>query len=419
MSTIDLLVHSASQLLTLTKGPQRGRELGQLNLREGAAVAIDQGRVIETGSSDRMRIKYRPKQEIDAEHGVVLPGFVDPHTHAVFAGDRAAEFRERIAGVSYLEIMQRGGGINATVTATRQASLEELISQSRERLEIMLAHGSTTVEIKTGYGLDLESELKMLEAILALGRQLPIRVVPTLLGAHAVPPEMGGDPERFVDYVIREMLPEVRSWWASRQPDLTLPFFDVFCERGAFSRRQTARLLRAAADLGFPLKLHADEFEGLGCTGLAVELGAVSVDHLVQTPEQDIAVLGTSDTVAVSLPLTPFGLGERDYTPARQFLEAGAILALASDLNPGTAWCESLQMSIAVACRQMKLTPEQAIAAATINSAAALNLADRVGSLTPGKSADLIILNVNDYRHLGYRFGTNLVKTVLINGQVV
>lgn len=419
MTEIDLLVHSASQLLALTPGPQRGDQLGELNLLEDGAVAVDRGEILAADNSSDLRARYSSEIEIDASGSVILPGFVDPHTHAIFAGDRAGEFEERLSGVPYLEILERGGGINSTVQATRRANSTALVESARLRLETMLAHGTTTVEVKTGYGLTVESELRMLEAALELDRLLPLRVVPTLLGAHAVPPEFAGNAGGFVDLVVEEMLPVVSAWWRQSQPASPLPFFDVFCERGAFSVQQSRRMLAAAAELGFPLKVHADEFEALGCTGAAVELGAVSVDHLVHTPADDIRALGASDTVAVSLPLTPFGLGEEHYTPADQFLEAGAILAIASDLNPGTAWCESLQMAMAVACRRLHLTPAQVIAASTINAAAALRMSDRVGSLTPGKRADLLILDVPDYRHLGYRFGTNLVKTVIADGRVV
>lgn len=419
MNQVNLVIHSASQLLTMTEGPQRGHGLGRLNLIPDGAVAVHDGLVVATGSTDTIRSMYPASSTIDASQRVVLPGFVDAHTHAVFQGDRAGEFQERLSGVPYLEILERGGGIHSTVEATRNASVAELVEGTTLRLERMLAQGTTTVEVKTGYGLTVQSELRMLEATLELDEMLPIRVVPTLLGAHAIPSEFVADPDGYVDLVTHEMLPEAVTLWRGRAGDRPLPFFDVFCERGVFSVEQTAKMLAAAADLGFRLKLHADEFEGLGCTGAAVRLGAVSVDHLVETPQEDVVALGSSDTVAVSLPLTPFGLGEDNYTPAREFLDAGAILAVASDLNPGTAWCESMQMVLAVACRRLQLTPAQAIASSTINGAAALQLDNRIGSLTAGKLADILILDVEDYRHLGYRFGSNLVGTVIIGGEVV
>jgi len=259
----------------------------------------------------------------------------------------------------------------------------------------------------------------MLEAILRLDEDGPVRLAPTFLGAHAVPPEYRGRTDDYVDLVGDEMLPAVRAWWSEHAASRPLPFVDVFCEEGAFNLEQSRRLLTRARELGFPLKIHADEFAGLGGTGLAVELGAVSADHLVHTPAADIAALGHATTVAVALPCTPFGLAEAAYAPAHAILEAGGTLALATDLNPGTAWCESMQFAIALACRYLRLTPAQAIAASTINAAAAVGRQDRVGSLEAGKEADLIVLDAPDYRHLGYRFGTNLAATVLQAGRFV
>jgi imidazolonepropionase len=278
------------------------------------------------------------------------------------------------------------------------------------------------VEAKTGYGLDTPSELRMLAAIEQLAAEGPWTLVPTFIGAHAVPAEFDGRAGAFVDLVVDEMLPAVRRWRASAGASVLrgLPVFcDVFCEEGAFTVAQSRRILERARTLGFGLKIHADEFAGLGGTALAVELGAASADHLVFTPAADIAALGASQTVAVALPGTPFGLGQQAYTPAGQILDAGGLLALATDLNPGTTWCESMQMVLALACRYLRLTPAQAIAAATINAAKAIGLDGLVGSLEPGKLADVLILDAPDYRHLGYRYGTNLVSTVLKAGRVV
>lgn len=413
------LVHNAGQLLTLEGGPQRGRNLGELGLIEGGAVAIGGERVLAVGRSQELEARYPDAARLDAAGKVVLPGFVDPHTHLIWAGDRAHEFEQRVGGVPYLEILKAGGGILHTVRQTRRASVQDLVASGRERLQRMLALGTTTVEAKSGYGLETRAELRTLQAIAELDAEGPWDLAPTLLGGHAVPPEFEGDPAGYVQYVQKDMLPEVENWWHEEYPGRELPFFDVFCEEGAFDLDQTRAMLEAAAERGFRLKLHADEFQGLGGTRLAVELGAVSVDHLVETPETDIEALGRSVTVAVSLPCTPFGLAQERYTPAQDFLEAGAVLALATDLNPGTAWCESMQFVLAVACRKLQLTPAQAIAAATINAAAAIGRADTVGSLEPGKLADLILLNVSDYRHLGYRFGGNLVSKVIKAGEVV
>lgn len=414
-----MLIHSISQLLTLPGGPQRGHELGRLGILEDAAVLTEGEVIAAVGPSRELRAAYPHEPALDAGGCVVMPGFVDPHTHLLWAGDRAAEFELRLKGATYLEILAAGGGILSTVTATRAASLEALLAGARPRLRSMLAHGTTTAEAKTGYGLDLATELKMLEALLLLDEEGPLELAVTFLGAHAVPPEFKDDSQGYVEGLIKEMLPTVRRWWDENASGKPLPFVDVFCETGAFSLAQSHQILEAARQLGFPLKVHADEFDNLGGTRLAVESGAASADHLVAVSPEDIAALAQSGTVAVTLPCTPFGLAESRYAPAEAILEAGGLLALATDLNPGTAWCESMQFAIALACRYMRLTPAQAIAAATINAAAAIGRADRVGSLEPGKQADLIILDIPDYRHVGYRFGTNLVSKVIKKGRVV
>jgi imidazolonepropionase len=415
MQPVDLLIHSAAQLLTLAGGPQRGRRLGELGLIEDGAVAVREGRVVAVGKTSDLKAAYQPGTALEATGRVVLPGFVDPHTHAVWAGDRAGEFEQRLAGRTYMEIMAGGGGIMSTVRQTRAASVDQLMDETRPRLRRMLAHGTTTVEIKTGYGLETAAELRQWQAIERLAAEGPWTVAPTFLGAHALPAEYSGREDAYLDLVAEEMLPAV----AERLPRNSPAFADVFCEDGAFTVAQSRRVLERARELGFVLKIHADEFVGLGGTALAVELGAASADHLVYTPPADIAALGAGETVAVGLPGTPFGLGQKDYTPAAQILAAGGILALATDLNPGTTWCESMQMVIALACRYMRLTPAQAIAAATINAARAVRLEAEVGSLEPGKLADLIVLEAPDYRHLGYRYGTNLVQTVVKAGAVV
>lgn len=413
-----MLIHSASQCLTLEGGPQRGDQLGRLNIIEDGAVLIDGGTIADVGRSQDMLEKYPHAERWDVRGGVIMPGLVDPHTHAVWAGDRAVEFEMRVAGKTYQEIMRAGGGIVSTVRETRRASAKELREQTRQRLDSVLAHGTTTLESKTGYGLDTETELKMLQVLLDLDREHPLDLVMTFLGAHAVPPEYTGRTEAYTDVVCAEMIPALAAWWPEHT-DRPLPFVDVFCERGVFNYQQSRRILETAREWGFPLKIHADEFENLGGAALAAELCAASADHLVVTSAEDIQILAGSDTAAVALPCTPFGLGEPEYTPADDLLEAGGLLAIATDLNPGTAWCENMQFAIALACRYMKLTPAQAIAAATINAAAAIGQADRVGSLEVGKQGDVLILAVEDYRHLGYRFGSNLAAAVIKKGRLV
>lgn len=413
-----MIIHSAKQLLTLAGPPQRGKELGDLKLIPDGAVLIQDGTIVMLGTTQQLQAAYPDEMGFDATGCVVMPGFVDPHTHAIWAGDRSAEFEMRLEGKSYLDILAAGGGILSTVQTTRDASIDSLLAETRPRLRDMFNHGTTTVEVKTGYGLQISAELRMLKAIQMLEREGPQDIATTFMGAHAIAPEYKGDPEGYTDHLCSLMLPAVFKWWQSHAPGEPLPFVDVFCETGAFSLEQSRRILQAAQALGFPLKIHADEFDNLGGASLAAEFEAVSADHLVKTSQADIQALGQSNTVAVGLPCTPFGLAETEYTPARQILEAGGILAIASDINPGTAWCGNMQFAIALACRYMKLTPAQAIAAATINAAAAIHRSDSVGSIEVGKQADLLILNIPDYRHLGYRFGTNLVDTVVKKGVV-
>jgi imidazolonepropionase len=417
---IDLLVHNIGQLCTIPSyngGPQRGDALGDLSLIEHAAIAIHGGQIVATGKDADVCASYTGATTLDAKSNLVTPGLVDPHTHVVWAGERAGEFERRIAGATYQEIMAVGGGINRTVRDTRHATVDMLIEQTKPRLNAMLAHGSTTVECKTGYGLNTETELAMLNVIALLDMEHPVDLVPTFLGAHAIPPEFAQNPEGYMNVVIDKMLPAVAEWRNEHWPgDL---FCDVFCEVGAFDLQQTRRILEAAQKLGMELKIHIDEFESLGGARLAAELGAVSVDHVVVTPQLDIEVLGGSDTIVVSLPPTPFGLGHTRYTPTKKLLKAGAALAIATDCNPGTGWNENMQFVMALATRYLGLTPAQALAAATINAAHAIKCGDRVGSLEVGKQGDLVLWDAPRYQHLSYRFGTNLAKIVVKRGQVV
>lgn len=413
-----MIIHSASQLLTLQGGPQRGADLGKLGIIEDGAVVIRDEKIVAVGKTADIRVAYPHDPTLDAGGCVVMPGFVDPHTHLIWGGDRAAEFELKMAGTPYLDILAAGGGILSTVRATRTSSIESLVAQARPRLLRMFSHGTTTVEAKTGYGLQTATELRLLKALLTLEDENRVDLAITFMGAHAIAPEYKDNPQGYTDLVCDTMLTIVRQWWELHAPRQPLPFVDVFCENKAFDLAQSRQILSKAKELGFPLKIHADEFDNLGGVQLAVELGAASADHLVKTSDADIEALGRSDTVAVSLPCTPFGLAECQYTPAKKIIAANGILALATDCNPGTTWNESMQFVIALACRAMKLTPAQAIAASTINAAHAIRRSDRVGSLEVGKQADILILSVPDYRHLGYRYGTNLVKQVVKRGRV-
>jgi imidazolonepropionase len=411
----DLLIYDATQVLTLASpdGPKRGAAMSDLGIISEGAVAIRDGRILDVGPSAELRSQVRAARTLYAAGHLIMPGFVDPHTHLVWAGDRADEFEMRLSGASYMEIMAAGGGIMNTVRHTRAVDLSELVAQTRPRLERMIAHGTTTVEIKTGYGLNTQDELKLLQAIHHLQGEYPVTLVPTFLGAHTVPTEYKNRADEYVDLVVEEMLP------AAVAEDASPVFCDVFCEDGAFSLKQSRRVLEVARDLGLKLKIHVDEFKPLGGTRLAVELGVTSADHLVCTPPDEIELLAQSDTIAVALPGTPFGLGHNEYTPARALIDAGGAVALATDCNPGTSWCENMQLIIALACRYMGMLPAEAISAATINAAHALDLGHEIGSLEVGKRADLLLLDVSAYQHLAYRFGTNLVQAVIAAGQVV
>jgi len=412
------IFHNISQLITLEGGPQRGLELGKLGMIERGGIVCEGKNILAVGRDDDMLERYPDAERIDLQGRAVVPGFVDPHTHLIWAGDRASEFEMRLQGKSYMEIMAAGGGILATLTATRQAGLEQLVEEARSRADAAFGLGTTTIEAKTGYGLDIETELRQLEAILELDRTAPIDIVPTYMGAHAVPPEYKGNTAGYTRFLCEEALPLTKQWWLEHASGRSLPFVDVFCEAGVFEIEETREILIAAKVLGFPIKLHADEFENLGGASLAAELGAVSADHLVKTSLEDIRRLAASETVAVSLPGTPFGLAQQEYTPAKQILAADGYLALATDLNPGTTWNESMQFIQALACRYLKLTPAQALAASTINAAKAIALEHKVGSIEAGKQADFLVLNTPDYRNLSYRYGSNQVAQVVKKGVI-
>ncbi len=385
------------------------------------AVAVQDGIIIDVGESAALEARYRARQTLDARGRVVMPGFVDAHTHVVYAGDRVAEFEMRIQGATYMEIMAAGGGIVSTMRAVREADVDALVAETRQRLDAMLALGTTTVEVKTGYGLSVEAELKLLEAIARLDQTHPATLVPTFLGAHAVPPEFKGRADDYVDLVVEAMIPAAAAWYeASHFARSRTPFFcDAFCEAGVFDVDQSRRVLVAGRAHGMLPKLHADEFENLGGVSLAVALGATSVDHLDVTPDEEIARLAASDTVGVVIPGVNFNLGSCHFADARKLIDAGAALALATDINPGSAPCPSMPMVMAIAARYQRLLPAEALNAATINAAYAVGLGEEVGSLQPGKRADILILNVRDYRHLAYAFGVNPVATVIKAGAVV
>ncbi len=420
---VDLLIHSARQIATCASpdGPKRGAAMQDIGLIEDGAIAIDEGTIVAVGETADLRDRYQAAKSIDASGRAICPGFVDPHTHTVYGGDRAHEFELRIKGASYVEIMAAGGGIVSTMRHTRAASVDELVSSAAERLDEMLALGSTTVEIKTGYGLDTETELKMLAAIEKLDQIHPCDIVPTFLGAHTVPPEYKNDAEGYVQMVIKEMLPAVADWYQGshfRSNGIPLSI-DVFCEEHAFDLEQSRRILQAGIEAGLGAKIHVDQFNSLGGVSMAVELGAVSADHLDVTTVEEIDVLAGSGTVAVPLPAANFNLALEKYADARAMVDAGAVVALATDINPGSAPCPSMPMVMAIACRYQKLLPAEALNASTINAAHAIRLADKVGSLEVGKQADLLILKAGDTRHISYFFGNNPAAAVIKRGQIM
>jgi imidazolonepropionase len=422
MIDVDLLIEHAAQLITVASpgGPKRGAAMRDLGMIADGALAVSGGRIVAVGTTAEVLGQVRgAARRIDARGKAVLPGFVDAHTHVVFAGDRADEFERRLAGATYLEIMAAGGGIMSTVRATRAATEEQLVAESAARLRKMLAHGTTTAEAKTGYGLTTADELKMLRVIERLGAQQPLELVPTFLGAHAVPAEFAGRDDAYLDLVIDEMLPAVAR--AFHETPGILPFVDIFCDDGAFTAAQLERVLQAARSLGFPLKAHLDEFAALGGTPCAAALGATSVDHLIASGDDDMAALRDHpSTIPTLMPATPFGLGLGHYAPARRMIdEYHLAVALGTDLNPGTCWCVAMPFAMALACRGMRLTPAEALVAATLNAAYAVGRGERIGSLEAGKQADLLILEVDDYRHLAYRVGENLVETVIKKGHII
>jgi imidazolonepropionase len=416
---VELLVEHAACLITVASpgGPKRGAAMRELGVIADGALAVVDGRIACVGPTAVVLEQIgAAARRIDARGKAVLPGFVDAHTHVVFAGDRVDEFERRLEGATYQEIMAAGGGIMSTVRATRAAPEERIAAESGARLRKMLAHGTTTAETKSGYGLTTADELKLLRVIAQLDAMQPLDLVPTFLGAHAVPTEYAGRADEYLALVVDEMLPAVAAAFGT-----ALPFVDIFCDQGAFSVEQMERVLRAARALGFPLKAHLDEFAALGGTPLAATLGATSVDHLIASDDADLHALRVyTATIPTLMPATPFGLGLGRYAPARRMIdEYGLAVALGSDLNPGTCWCVSMPFALALACRGMQLTPAEALVAATINAAYAVGRGEQVGSLEVGKQADLLLLETADYRQLAYRVGENLVETVVKRGQVV
>jgi imidazolonepropionase len=411
---VDLLIKNANEIVTLagwSKRPAVGFQMRNLGVITNGSIAIQNDKIVAVGKTSEIEKKIYGEETIDAAGKTVTPGFVDPHTHLVFAGSREDEFEMRIKGASYMEILQKGGGILKTVQKTRRASEEQLVKSCKKTLDIMLRHGTTTVEAKSGYGLTLEDELKCLKVIQRLNREHPIAVVPTFLGAHAIPIEYQTNPDEYVKLITYEMIPAV----AERK---LAEFCDVFCEKGVFTIEQSRRILTSGKKYGLKPKIHADEFIPFGGAELAAEIGAISAEHLLHSSEKGLKKLAAHGVIAILLPAAAFALTTKKYADAKKMMEIGVPIALGTDFNP-VCWMESQQLVIALACRQMKMTPAEALTASTINAAHAINRAREVGSLEPGKKADILILDVPSHRFLGYRFGTNLVSHVVKAGKLI
>lgn len=411
---VDLLIINANELVTLrgkTKSPATGKHMKNLGIILNGGVAIHEGKIVAADKTEKIKRQFQSENTVDARGKLVTPGFVDPHTHLLFGGSREEEFEMRIEGADYMKILEMGGGILRTVRETRKASVEELLKNGEKTLDIMMEHGTTTVEAKSGYGLTTKDEVKCLEVIKRLDEEHPVNVVSTFLGAHAVPPEYKNRADDYVKLVAEEMIPTV----ANRN---LAEFCDVFCEKGVFTVEQSRKILLSGRAHGLKLKLHADEMSWTGGAELAAEVGAVSAEHLLFSSKNGIKAMAKKGVIGVLLPAASFSLMTNKWANARKMIREGVAVALGTDYNP-SCWTENLQLVIALACRQMRMTPAEAITALTINAAHSMSRACEVGSLEPGKRADVLVFSVPNHRFLGYCFGTNLLDKVIKNGVLI
>jgi imidazolonepropionase len=411
--TIELLLLNAAEVATpLGQGPQAGERLGQLDRITGGGVAIDGGRIVDVGPSLALAERYRPRQRYDCAGGLLVPGFVDAHTHAVFAGSRELDFGLRNRGATYAELAAAGAGILSTVKRVRAASLEELSAGLLVRLDRFLEQGTTTIECKSGYGLSAEGELKCLQAMSLAAREHPLTLVPTFLGAHAYPPEFADNRAGYVDLLCEQVLPEVAARRLAR-------FADVFTEHIAFSVADSRRILERARDLGLGLRLHVDQLSAMGGSELAAELGAASADHLEHVQPSGIAALAAAGVQPVLCPLVPIYLRESQEAPGRRLVQAGLAPALSTDFNPGSCPLQSMPLVLTFAALRYGFSAAEALTAATLNAAATLGLANEIGSLEPGKWADVVLLDLPNLEQLCYEFGRNPVRSVWKHGRLV
>lgn len=407
-------IRHASELVTCKgKAPKHGKEMSDIGLIYDGAVIIHDDKIIAVGTTEELdkQVNMEEYEVTDASGKTVMPGFVDSHTHFIFGGYRADEFSWRLKGDSYMSIMERGGGINATVVPTREASEEELMEAGKERLNRMLEFGVTTVEGKSGYGMDCDTELKMLRAMKKLNETHPVDIVSTFLGPHSVLPEWKGKEREFLDEQLNHVMPKVKE-------ENLAEFADIFTEKNVFTVEDSEYYMTKAKEMGFKLKIHADEIYQLGGSELAARVGAVSADHLLKASDEGIRQMRDAGVISTILPLTAFGLKE-EYAPARKMIYEGCAVALASDLNPGSCFSNSIPLMVALGCIYMNMSIEEVITALTINGAAAVDRADKVGSIEPGKAADIIFLKFPSLHFMPYHTAINLVETVIKNGDTV
>jgi imidazolonepropionase len=413
-----LLLRNIAQIVTLAGGPipRTGASMSELGIVENGAILIRGDRIVWVGPTKDLPvrepgIRYQTLDGMGLDL-VALPGFIDSHTHPIFGGTRVEEYDLRIRGKSYEEIAAEGGGIAASVQQLRSATVNQILEKTERYFRHFLSHGTTTIEAKSGYGLSVEDEMKSLHAMEALRSRSRLEILSTFMGAHAVPPEHSESRAEYVRKIIQEMIPRVAQEGLAH-------FCDVFCEKGYYTVEEARAILLAAKEAGLELRIHADELSHSGGTKLAAELGARSADHLLNIDDQDIEALRQSGTVATLLPGTAFNLGLMHYAPARKLIAAGVPVALATDFNPGTCFTLNMQLILAIACTQMKMTPAEAITAATVNSAYSLSIADRLGTLEPEKQADIVLMDASDYRELPYFFGINHCVVTIKKGNIV
>jgi len=413
----DLVIFNSNELVSMNTrygAPRIGENMSELAIIKDGAIAIKDDLIIFIGTTDDLISKYefgKIPTKVDATNKLVTPGFVDPHTHIIFDGTRENELSMKLEGKTYLEILKAGGGILRTVRKTREATLEKLVENGKKILDRMMSYGTTTLEAKSGYGLTTESEIKQLKTIQILNNKHPLDIIPTFLGAHAIPPEYNDKTEKYIDLIVSDMIPKIAKEGLAE-------FCDVFCEKGIFSIKQTRKILKTAIRYGLKPQIHIDEIVDTNGALLASKVRAIQTGHLLKSNDEGLKAMAEAGVIATLLPGTPFCLMLDDYAPARKMIDLGIPVALATDLNPN-CWTESMQMIITLACYHMKLSPAEALTAATINGACAIQKQDEIGSLEIGKRADLIVFDIPNHNFLPYHFGVNLVSKVIKNGKII